>query len=86
MIDFGLCHQDSRAWELVIAREHRAPELIDGYRRAAGDPLSERELGAVGPLRVVLRVLMVMAALWEGQRSGVFDDAMITGQLEKFRS
>ncbi|MFG1905358.1 phosphotransferase enzyme family protein [Kribbella sp. NPDC048928] len=86
VIDFGLCHQDSRAWELVIARVHRAPELIDGYQRATADPLTDRELAAIGPLQVVLRVLMVMAALWDGQRSGTFDEAMITGQLAKFRS
>jgi homoserine kinase type II len=86
VIDFGLCHRDSRAWELVIARVHRAPELVEGYQRVADDPLSDRELAAIEPLQVVLRVLMVMAALWDGQRSGTFDEAMITGQLEKFRS
>lgn len=86
VIDFGLCHQDSRAWELVIARVHRAPELIDGYQRATADPLTDRELAAIGPLQVVLRVLMVMAALWGGQRSGTFDEATITEQLVKFRS
>ncbi|HET6743485.1 MAG TPA: phosphotransferase [Kribbella sp.] len=86
VIDFGLCHQDSRAWELVIARVHQAPELVDGYQRATATPLTDRELAAIEPLQVVLRVLMVMAALWDGQRSGTFDEAMITDQLEKFRS
>jgi homoserine kinase type II len=81
VIDFDLCHPDSRAWELVIARVHRAPEMIDGYQRAAADPLSERELAAIGPLQVVLRVLMVMAELWGGQRSGRFGEAMIGRQL-----
>jgi homoserine kinase type II len=74
------------AKRLVIARVHRAPELVDGYQRATATPLTDRELAAIEPLQVVLRVLMVMAALWDGQRSGTFDEAMITDQLEKFRS
>ena len=32
MIDFDLCHRDNRAWEFVIARVHRAPELVSGYQ------------------------------------------------------
>jgi homoserine kinase type II len=83
VIDFDLCHPDSRAWEFVIARVHRAPEMVDGYQRTAADPLSERELAAIEPLQVVLRVLTVMAELWDGQYSGRFDEAMITRQLTK---
>jgi homoserine kinase type II len=83
VIDFDLCHLDSRVWEFVIARVHRAPELVDGYQRTAAVPLSRRELAAIEPLQVVLRVLMVMAELWDGQHTGRFDEAMITRQLDK---
>ncbi|MGW5191398.1 phosphotransferase enzyme family protein [Kribbella sp. NPDC004138] len=86
VIDFDLCHPDSRAWEFVIARVHRAPEMIDGYQRTAADPLGERELAAIESLQVVLRVLMVMAELWNGQRAGRFDEVAIGRQLTKARS
>jgi homoserine kinase type II len=86
VIDFALCHPDSRAWEFVIARVDQAPEMIDGYQAAAADPLSERELAAIEPLQFVLRVLMVMAGLWDGQFSGRFDEAMITRQLAAAKS
>ncbi|WP_350277599.1 phosphotransferase [Kribbella sp. HUAS MG21] len=86
VIDFALCHPDSRAWDFVIARVHRAPEMIDGYQRAAADPLSDRELAAIEPLQAVLRVLMVMAELWDGQHIGRFDEAMIARQLAKAKS
>jgi homoserine kinase type II len=86
VIDFDLAHPDSRAWEFVIARLDLAPELLAGYQRATADPLSERELAAIGPLQVVLQVLMVMAGLWNGQYSGSFDEAMIAGHLDKARS
>ncbi|WP_141859304.1 aminoglycoside phosphotransferase family protein [Kribbella jejuensis] len=81
VIDFDLAHVDSRSWEFVIARVDLAPGLVDGYQRATAYPLSGRELGAIGPLQVVLQVLMVMAGLWDGQRSGRFDEAMITRHL-----
>ena len=77
VIDFDLAHPDSRAWEFVIARVDLAPALVDGYQRATSHPLSDRELAAIAPLQVVLQVLMVMAGLWDGQRSGRFDEAMI---------
>ena len=82
VIDFDLAHPDSRSWEFVIARVDLAPALVDGYRRATPDPLSDRELAAIVPLQVVLQVLMVMAGLWDGQRSGRFDEAMITRHLD----
>lgn len=81
VIDFDLAHPDSRAWEFVIARVDLAPALVDGYQHATPHPLSDRELAAIGPLQVVLQVLMVMAGLWDGQRSGRFDEAMITRYL-----
>ena len=84
VIDFDLCHLDSRVWELVIARVE--PELLDGYQRAAADRLAEYELAAIEPLRVVFRVLMVMAELWNGRQDGRFDEVMITRQLAAIRS
>ncbi|TCC06010.1 phosphotransferase enzyme family protein [Kribbella soli] len=84
VIDFDLCHLDSRVWELVIART--GPELLGGYQRAAADPLDGHELAAIGPLRVVFRVLMVMAELWNGRQAGCFDEAMIARQLAAARS
>lgn len=81
VIDFDLAHPDSRAWEFVIARVDLAPALVDGYQRATEHPLSDRELAAIAPLQVVLQVLMVMAGLWDGQRGGRFDEAMITRHL-----
>ena len=81
VIDFDLCHPDIRAWEFVIARVHRAPELLAGYQRAARVPLAGDELAAIGPLQAVFRVLMVMGELWNGRRSGQFDEAMIERQL-----
>ncbi|MEU4197986.1 aminoglycoside phosphotransferase family protein [Kribbella sp. NPDC026611] len=83
IIDFDLCHRDSRAWEFVIARVHRAPELVAGYQRATNHPLTDGEVAAIEPLQVVLRVLMVMAELWAGQQTGVFDLDEINRQLAK---
>lgn len=65
---------------------HRVPELVSGYCRAARSPLSDEELAALEPLQVVFRVLMVMAELWTGQRSGRFDVPAIDRQLGKIRS
>ncbi len=79
VIDFDLCHLDSRVWELVIARVR--PDMLAGYQRAAVEPLAEHELAAIEPLRVVFRVLMVMAELWNGQQAGRFDEVMIDRQL-----
>ncbi|WP_410788387.1 phosphotransferase enzyme family protein [Kribbella sp. C-35] len=84
VIDFDLCHLDSRVWELVIARVQ--PEMLAGYQRAAVEPLAEHELAAIEPLRVVFRVLMVMAELWNGRQAGRFDDDMIDRQLAEVRS
>ncbi|WP_328998190.1 phosphotransferase [Kribbella sp. NBC_00709] len=86
VIDFDLCHPDSRAWEFVIARLDLAPGLLAGYQRATADPLNESELAAIEPLQIVLQVLMVMAGLWNGQHSGYFDEAMIARHLDKARS
>ena len=84
VIDFDLCHLDSRVWELVIARVQ--PDLLAGYQRAAVEPLTEHELTAIEPLRVVFRVLMVMAELWNGRQAGRFDEVMIDRQLAQARS
>ncbi|WP_327633312.1 phosphotransferase [Kribbella sp. NBC_00482] len=84
VIDFDLCHLDSRVWELVIARAQ--PDMLAGYQRAAVEPLTEHELTAIEPLRVVFRVLMVMAELWNGRQAGRFDEVMIDRQLAQARS
>lgn len=84
VIDFDLCHLDSRVWELVIARAQ--PDMLNGYRRAAGLPLAEHELAAIGPLRIVFRVLMVMAELWNGRQGGRFDATLIDRELTAVRS
>jgi homoserine kinase type II len=60
--------------------------MLAGYQRAAVEPLAEHELAAIEPLRVVLRVLMVMAELWNGRQAGRFDEAMIDRQLAAARS
>ncbi|RZT27273.1 homoserine kinase type II [Kribbella sp. VKM Ac-2569] len=84
VIDFDLCHPDSRVWELVIARAQ--PDMLTGYQRAAVEPLTEHELAAIEPLRVVFRVLMVMAELWNGRQAGRFDEVLIARQLAAIRS
>jgi len=84
VIDFDLVHPDSRPWELVLARVHDGPGLIDGYQRAAaglGNPLSEVELAAIAPLQQVFRVNMVMAELWSGRRTESFNLSMIEREL-----
>jgi hypothetical protein len=84
--DFDLTHQDSRAWEFVLARMHRSPELIEGYERTAaelGFPLSAPEKVAVEPLERVFRVNMVMAELWGATRTGRFNFEMIERQLSR---
>jgi homoserine kinase type II len=86
VIDFDLTHQDSRAWEFVLARMHRTPELIEGYERTAaelGFPLSAAEKEAVEPLERVFRVNMVMAELWGATRTGRFDFEMIERRLSR---
>ena len=84
VIDFDLCHLDSRVWELVIARMQ--PDMLAGYQRAAVEPLADDELAAIEPLRVVFRVLMVMAELWNGRQAGRFDEVMVDRQLAAVRS
>lgn len=84
VIDFDLCHLDSRVWELVIARVR--PAMLAGYQRAAVEPLGERELAAIEPLRGVFRVLMVMADLWNGRQVGWFDEVVIGRRLGVVRS
>jgi Ser/Thr protein kinase RdoA (MazF antagonist) len=84
VIDFGLTHRDSRSWEFVIARVHRAPELLTGYQDAAarlGNLLTDAEVATIPALQRVFRVNMVMAELWGGARTGTFDIPMIERQL-----
>lgn len=84
VIDFDLCHPDSRVWELVIARAR--PDMVAGYQRSAAEPLDDRELAAIEPSQVVYRVLMVMAELWNGRQAGRFDEVAIDRQLAAARS
>jgi hypothetical protein len=59
VIDFGLTHQDSRPYELAIARTYRALETADAYRGElvrSGWPLSVLEEAAIRPLYHAFRL------------------------------
>ncbi|MGP8000719.1 MAG: phosphotransferase enzyme family protein [Streptosporangiaceae bacterium] len=84
VIDFGLTHLDSRPYELAIARGHRAPGLIAGYRAEAargGWPLTELEEAAIGPVYRAFRVSMAAGQMSQGLRDGRYDLARIEHQL-----
>jgi Ser/Thr protein kinase RdoA (MazF antagonist) len=86
VIDFGLTHLDSRPYELAMARTHRAPEALDGYRdelARGGWPLSGLEEAAIEPLYRSLRVDMVAWHLDDGRRTGSYDLAAIERQLSR---
>jgi Ser/Thr protein kinase RdoA (MazF antagonist) len=86
VIDFGLTHVDSRAFELAIARAYRAPELVDAYRAelaACGWPLSELEEAALTPVYHAFRVGMAAAEMEDGLITGDYDLAMIERQLTR---
>jgi Ser/Thr protein kinase RdoA (MazF antagonist) len=84
VIDLGLAHQDSRPYELAIARTYRAPETAAAYRAgvaAAGWPLTELEEAAVGPVYQAFRVAAATWHLDHGAVDGRFDMPGIRRQL-----
>ena len=86
VIDFSLAHQDSRPYELAIARTYRAPETADAYRAALADngwPLSEREEASIRPVYQAFRVDMAAWELDHGLRTGDFDLTAIERQLSR---
>ncbi|GAA1508679.1 hypothetical protein GCM10009741_01750 [Kribbella lupini] len=86
VIDFDLAHLDSRSWEFVMARVHRSPELLTAYQQQAtelGIPLSAGEIAAIEPLERIFRINMVMAELWTGRHTGVFNLEEIEKQLDR---
>jgi Ser/Thr protein kinase RdoA (MazF antagonist) len=86
VIDFGLAHQDSRPYELAIARTYRATEAADAYRdelARGGWPLSALEEAAIGPVYHAFRLDMVAWELDHGLRTGVYDLAAIERQLSR---
>jgi Ser/Thr protein kinase RdoA (MazF antagonist) len=84
VIDFGLAHQDSRPYELAIARTYRAPETADAYRgelARSGWPLSEQEEAAIGPVYHAFRLDMAAWELDHGLRTGEYNLTAIERQL-----
>lgn len=89
VIDFDLCHVGNRPWELAIARVHRAPAMLDGYRIGAarlGIPLTDREERALPAVYRVFRAGMVGWALVDGARLGRIDRGAVRTQLDKLRA
>lgn len=86
VLDFGLTHVDSRPYELAIARTHRSPEVIVGFREESarqGWPLTDLEELCIEPIRSAFRVDMVAWALDRGARVGHYDASHIESQLSK---
>jgi Ser/Thr protein kinase RdoA (MazF antagonist) len=84
VIDFGLAHQDSRPYELAIARTYRAPEAADAYRgelARSGWPLSELEEAAIRPVYHAFRLDMAAWELDHGLRTGEYNLTAIERQL-----
>jgi homoserine kinase type II len=86
VIDFGLAHQDSRPYELAIARTYRAPETADAYRAElarSGWPLSELEEAAIRPVYQAFRLDMAAWELDHGLKTGDYDLTAIERQLSR---
>jgi len=86
VIDFGLTHQDSRPYELAIARTYRAPQATEAYRdelARRGWPLSALEQEAVKPVYHSFRVNMVASELDDGLKAGQYNLAGIERQLAR---
>jgi len=86
VIDFGLAHQDSRPYELAIARTYRAPETVDAYRgelARSGWPLSELEEAAITPVYRAFRLDMAAWELDHGLKTGEYNLPAIERQLSR---
>jgi Ser/Thr protein kinase RdoA (MazF antagonist) len=86
VIDFGLAHQDTRPYELAIARTYRAPETADAYRGelARSDwPLSPLEEAAITPVYRAFRLDMAASEIDDGRKAGQYDLAAIERQLAR---
>jgi homoserine kinase type II len=86
VIDLGLTHQDSRPYELAIARTYRAPETADAYRgelARSGWPLSVLEEAAIRPLYHAFRLDMAAWELDHGLKTGEYNLTAIERQLSR---
>jgi Ser/Thr protein kinase RdoA (MazF antagonist) len=86
VIDFGLAHQDSRPYELAIARTYRAPETADAYRgelARAGWPLSALEEAAITPVYQAFRLDMAASEVNDGLNTGQYNLTVIESQLSR---
>jgi Ser/Thr protein kinase RdoA (MazF antagonist) len=86
VIDFGLTHQDSRPYELAIARTYRAPETAYAYRgelARSGWPLSPLEEAAIRPVYHAFRLDMAAWELDHGLKTGEYDLTAIERQLSR---
>jgi homoserine kinase type II len=86
VIDFGLAHQDTRPYELAIARTYRAPEAADAYRgelARSGWPLSALEEAAIAPVYHAFRVDMAASEIDDGVTTGRYDLAAIERHLAR---
>jgi Ser/Thr protein kinase RdoA (MazF antagonist) len=86
VIDFGLAHQDSRPYELAIARTYRAPETADAYRgelARSGWPLSALEEAAITPVYHAFRLDMAAWELDDGLKTGQYNLTAIERQLSR---
>jgi Ser/Thr protein kinase RdoA (MazF antagonist) len=86
VIDFGLTHQDSRPYELAIARTWRAPETADAYRSElarSGWPLSTLEEAAIQPVYRAFRLDMAAWELDHGRKGAQYNLTAIERQLSR---
>ena len=86
VIDFGLAHQDSRPYELAIARTYRAPETAHAYRgelARSGWPLSALEEAAITPIYHAFRLDLTAWELDHGLKTGEYNLTAIERQLTR---
>jgi Ser/Thr protein kinase RdoA (MazF antagonist) len=86
VIDFGLTHQDTRPYELAIARTYRAPETADAYRGelARSDwPLSELEEAAIRPVYRAFRLGLAASEIDDGRQTGQYSLTAIERHLAR---
>jgi Ser/Thr protein kinase RdoA (MazF antagonist) len=85
VIDFDLCHVGVRPWEFAIARVHRAPRLMDGYRAEAdalGISLTPDEARWLPAVNRAFRIHVLGWALENACTVGTPDLAFIRRQLQ----